>query len=94
MSKGDYKRKKLNLEEYVKKFKEVLREDTNKIKYCRLEKCKIVTEGGGKVFKRGQMMPQALIKDAVKHLKDLEKREIKIGAEKTIWGTKKTKWKY
>ena len=40
------------------------------------------------------MMPQALIKDAVKHLKDLEKREIKIGAEKTIWGTKKTKWKY
>ena len=91
MSKGDYKRKKLNLEEYVKKFKEVLREDTSKIKYCRLEKCKIITEGGKKVFKKEQMMPQVLIKDAVKHLEDLEKREIKIGAEKTIWGTKKTK---
>ncbi|KKO73690.1 pol polyprotein, partial [Vairimorpha ceranae] len=94
VSKGDYKRKKLNLEEYVKKFKEVLREDTSKIKYYRLEKCKIVTEEGKKVFKRGQMMPQVLIKDTVKHLKDLEKREIKIGVEKTIWGTKKTKWKY
>ena len=91
MSKGDYKRKKLNLEEHVKKFKEVLREDTSKIKYCRLEKCKIITEGGKKVFKKEQMMPQVLIKDAVKHLEDLEKREIKIGAEKTIWGTKKTK---
>jgi len=91
VSKGDYKRKKLNLEEYVKKFKEVLREDTSKIKYCRLEKCKIITEGGKKVFKKEQMMPQVLIKDAVKHLEDLEKREIKIGAEKTIWGTKKTK---
>ena len=44
----------MNLEEYVKKFKEVLREDTNKIKYCRLEKCKIVTERGKKVFKKGQ----------------------------------------
>ena len=54
MSKGDYKRKKLNLEEYVKKFKEVLREDTNKIKYYRLEKCKIITEGGKKFFKKGQ----------------------------------------
>jgi len=95
VSKGDYKRKKLNLEEYVKKFKEVLREDTNKIKYYRLEKCKIITEGGKKVYKRGrQMMPQVLIKDAVKHLEDLERREIKIGAEKTISGTKKTKWKY
>ena len=94
MSKGDYKRKKLNLEEYVKKFKEVLRKDTSKIKYCRLEKCKIITEGGKKVFKKVQMMPQVLIKDAVKHLEDLEKREIKIGVDKTICGTKKTKWKY
>ena len=39
-------------------------------------------------------MPQVLIKDGEKHLEDLEKREIKIGVEKTIWGTKKTKWKY
>ena len=39
------------------------------------------------------MMPQVLIKDAVKHLEDLEKREIKIGVEKAIWSTKKTKWK-
>ena len=64
----------MNLEEYVKKFKEVLREDTSKIKYYRLEKCKIITEEDKKVFKRGQMVPQALIKDTVKHLEDLEKR--------------------
>ena len=40
------------------------------------------------------MMPQVLIKDGEKHLEDLERRELKIGAEKTISGTKKTKWKY
>ena len=43
------------------KYKDVLSGE-GKIKYCKLEKCKIVTEPGSKIIKRGQIVPQALIK--------------------------------
>jgi hypothetical protein len=54
----------------------VLVEDNGKIKYCRLEKCKIKTETGKRVFKKGQIVAQAPIKDTVKHLKNLEVRGV------------------
>lgn len=75
-SKEDGKRKKLNLDRYVEEFKEVFSIGKEKIKYCGLEKCKIVTEKGKKVFKKGQMVPQALIRDTEKHLEDLQRREV------------------
>ena len=67
------KRKKLNLEDYTEEFREVLVEDDSKISYCKLEKCKIITEEGKKVFKKEQTVPQALIKDTVIRLGNLKK---------------------
>lgn len=70
------KRKRLNLEEYVEKFKKVFNTDRNEVKYCKIEKCKINTEAGKKVYKKGQMVPQALIGDTEKHLEDLMNRKV------------------
>lgn len=70
------KRKKLNLEDYMKEFKEGLTEENAKIKYCKVEMCRIKTKEGKRVFKKGQMDPQALIRDTVKHLENLKERGI------------------
>ena len=67
------KRKKPNLEDYTEEFREVLVEDDSKISYCKLKKCKIITEEGKKVFKNEQTVPQALIKDTVIRLGNLKK---------------------
>lgn len=55
------KRRKSTIKAMEEKYKEVLSGE-GKIKYCKLEKCKIVTEPGSKIIKRGQIVPQALIK--------------------------------
>ena len=54
----------------------MLTDDKSKIKYCKIEKRKITTEKGKEVFKKGQMIPQALIKYTVKHLENLEESGI------------------
>ena len=73
---GEAKRKKLNLGELVKEFKEVFEIGSSEIKYCKLEKCRIETEPGKKIVKRGQAVAQALIKKTVLHLEDLERRKV------------------
>lgn len=46
------------------------------ITYCRLERCRIITEPGKKMIKGGQIMPRALVKKTVNYLEDLEKRKM------------------
>ncbi|KAF9756190.1 Transposon Tf2-9 polyprotein, partial [Nosema granulosis] len=46
------------------------------IRYCQVEKCKITTEEGKKVVKKGQAIPQALLKKTEEYIKSLEKRNI------------------
>lgn len=70
------KRRKLSLEEAVNEFKEVFDTSFAEIKYCKLEKCRIETEPGKKIIKKGQIVPQALIKRTVLHLEDLERRKV------------------
>lgn len=48
----------------------------SEVKYCKLEKCKIVTELGKKIIKRGQIVPQAYIEKTKVHLENLEKRKV------------------
>jgi len=64
----------------------VLTDDKSKIKYCKIEKRKITTEKGKEVFKKGQMIPQVLIKYAVKHLENLEEGGI-IRKSSSTWRT-------
>ena len=80
------KRRKLKIEDYMKEFKEMLTDDKSKIKYCKIEKCKITTEKGKEIFKKGQMISQALIKDTVKHLENLEESGI-IRKSSSTWRT-------
>ncbi|WUR03409.1 reverse transcriptase [Vairimorpha necatrix] len=68
--------KGLTLEDVKKKFKNVIDENKGKIKYCKIEKCKIKTEAGEKVVRKGQMIPQAHKNELMKHLEDLEKRNV------------------
>lgn len=70
------KRKRLNLERYVEKFSGVFNNGKEEVKYCKIEKCKIITEEGKKIYKKGQMVPQSLIRDTEKHLEDLMNRKV------------------
>ncbi len=47
-----------------------------KIGFCKVEKCKIKTEEGKKVVKKGQAIPQALMKKTEEYIECLERRGI------------------
>ena len=50
------------------------KEDTEKMEYCPIEKCKIITEKGKKIVKKGQIVPQALREKTRRYLESLEMR--------------------
>ncbi|WUR04701.1 uncharacterized protein VNE69_10052 [Vairimorpha necatrix] len=53
------------------KYRKVFSSGDEVIEYCTIEKCKIKTQEGAKVLKKGQCIPQALIEDT----ENLEKNE-------------------
>ena len=69
------KRIRLNLEKCVKEFPKVFNRE-EEVEYCGLEKCRIKTQEGKKIIKKGQMVPQSLIRDTEMHLEDLRKRKV------------------
>lgn len=56
----------IELERLRRKYEEVLIDDDLEIKYCKLEKCRIRTEEGKTVKKKGAMIPQSLLEDTEK----------------------------
>lgn len=76
VARDEGKRIRLNIDKYVKKFEEVFSIDKKEIKYCSLEKCRIIAETGKKIVKKGQMVPQSLRKDTELHLEDLVRRKV------------------
>lgn len=69
-------RKVTSMEELKTKYRDVFYEKGEKIKFCRVEKCKIKTKRGEKVVKKGVIVPQALKKKLDTYLLDLEERKI------------------
>jgi hypothetical protein len=63
------------LDELEREFPRVFKVD-GEIEYCLLEKCKIKTEEGKVIRRKGQVIEQALIGDTEKHLEDLERRKV------------------
>lgn len=69
-------RGKMRIEELIREFPKVLDSEKKPIEFCEIEKCKIKTEPGKKIVRKGQRIPQA-IKEKVKiYLDDLERRGI------------------
>ncbi|WUR04686.1 endonuclease [Vairimorpha necatrix] len=66
----------MELDGLRRKYHEVFSDEEEEIKYCKLDKCRIKTEEGKVVKKKGQMVEQALIADTVEHIKSLERRKI------------------
>ena len=56
----------------------------DKVEYCQLEKCKIVTKEGERVVKNGQIIPQALKGRTGDYIKSLETRGV-IRKSKSEW---------
>lgn len=67
---------RMSIDVLRKKFKRVFCDGTEVIEYCKLEKCKINTKEGEIIVKKGQCIPQALMKDTENFINSLEKRKI------------------
>jgi Reverse transcriptase (RNA-dependent DNA polymerase) len=72
------KRRRLTLDALKKEFPSVIMEyaENEKIKFCKVEKCRIDTEEGKTVVKRGQRIPQSLKEKVRKYLDSLEAKGI------------------
>ncbi|KAF9742342.1 Retrovirus-related Pol polyprotein from transposon 17.6, partial [Nosema granulosis] len=66
----------ISMEELRERFKDVFDNGKDEIKYCNVEKCKIITQEGKKVVKKGQTIAQALMRDTEMYIKGLENRKI------------------
>lgn len=66
----------MTLEGLKNKYGGLLKDNTNEIEYCPIEKCKIETIEGKIVQKKGVTMPQALEEKAFKYIDDLLRRKI------------------
>lgn len=73
-----FKRRKLFKEDLLEEFRDVFYEKTNteKVKFCKIEKCQIRTKEGEKVVKRGTVVPQSLREKTRKYIELLERKGI------------------
>lgn len=69
------KRVRLSIETLEEKYPEVF-DVEGKVKFCGVEECRIETEEGKRVVKKGAMIPQEYRKDVQEYLENLEKRGI------------------
>lgn len=69
-------RKQGDLEEWVERFPRVFKGLDREVEYCTLEKCKIETEIGKTMVKKGQTIPYALKERTRQHIEDLERRRV------------------
>lgn len=58
------------------KFPKVLKELERRIKFCKLEKCRIETKKEEIVVNKGAIVPQALRKETKRHIVELKNRRI------------------
>jgi hypothetical protein len=60
----------------LKDYEEVFYKENEILRFCKLEKCKIVTKREAKVVKKGVVVPHALNSKLSEHLVNLEKRGV------------------
>jgi len=72
------------LESLKRKYPETLGEERKQIEYCKREKCQIKTPEGKIITKRGQQIPQAMMKETLDYISDLERRKI-IRKSTSMW---------
>ncbi|KAI5151978.1 hypothetical protein ENBRE01_2475 [Enteropsectra breve] len=63
-------------QELLGKLQKLVRKEKEEIKYCEIEKCSINTINGTKVYKKGQNIPQAMLKRTLDYIEDLETRKV------------------
>lgn len=66
----------VDIETFFEKYTDLFYKDGEVIKYCKIEKCKIKTKKGAKVVKKGQMIPQALLRKTEEYIQKLEERNV------------------